>query len=348
MVVALVMVAGTISAIYDTILVAFIFAAVGLVWSSRDRKAWALAAGFVLAGLFWSSLDTDHCSAWWRGKVLWEKTRGRLEFVEWDAIRRSVLGPCYETRTPSPDVLGRILMVKEEVVNGQERQLFQTSLGHFWIPAPGFSAVALIDWEITVEHGYDTEDTKIVSGDTVIDCGAHVGIFTRYSLDRGAAQVIAVEPDANNISCFEANLAPEIAAGRVKLIKGAVWDRSGTLALQLDPNSAKHSAVAKPRAAMGVEEVRAYRLDEIVEQLGLDRVDFIKMDIEGAERQALKGAERTLKNYRPKLAICVYHSQDEPAAVGATVAAIEPGYQRRTKDLEFRPDYIAPKVIFFR
>jgi ABC-type thiamine transport system substrate-binding protein len=50
------------------------------------------------------------------------------------------------------------------------------------------------------------------------------------------------------------------------------------------------------------------RIDEIVETKKLDRVDFIKMDIEGAEPEALKGAEAVIKQFSPKLAITVYHS----------------------------------------
>ena len=93
--------------------------------------------------------------------------------------------------------------------------------------------------------------------------------------------------------------------------------------------------------------VPVYTLDEIVDTLGLDRVDFIKMDIEGAEPEALKGAERTIVRFKPKLAISVYHLENEPASVCATVMKIQPKYRIAVKDLMVGADYLGPKVMFF-
>ena len=56
-------------------------------------------------------------------------------------------------------------------------------------------------------------------------------------------------------------------------------------------------------------------IDDTVEQHLLDRLDFIKMDIEGAEIHALKGAEKSLTKFHPKLAISLYHSIDDFRAI---------------------------------
>ena len=53
----------------------------------------------------------------------------------------------------------------------------------------------------------------------------------------------------------------------------------------------------------GEDEIKVVAVDEIVD----GKVTFIKMDIEGSELKALHGAEKTIKKYRPKLAICIYH-----------------------------------------
>jgi hypothetical protein len=58
--------------------------------------------------------------------------------------------------------------------------------------------------------------------------------------------------------------------------------------------------------------VPAITLDAFVERNNIERVDFIKADIEGAERNMLRGAKRILREFAPKLSICTYHLPDRP------------------------------------
>jgi hypothetical protein len=68
-------------------------------------------------------------------------------------------------------------------------------------------------------------------------------------------------------------------------------------------------------------------LDSFVEERGLARIDFIKADIEGAERDMLKGATRVLRDFAPKLAICTYHLADDPVVLEAIIKSANPGYK---------------------
>lgn len=52
-------------------------------------------------------------------------------------------------------------------------------------------------------------------------------------------------------------------------------------------------------------------MTEKIDDIDFERVDFIKLDIEGAERNCLEGARKTIEKYHPRLAICAYHLQDD-------------------------------------
>lgn len=226
-------------------------------------------------------------------------------------------------------------------------ELYQTDLGKFWLPSPGENLVMWLVWEMAIQKDYENHDARILPGDTVIDCGAHVGVFTKYALQQGAAQVVAIEPDPTNLACLEANLAPEIANGVVSVVKGGVWDRRTRLTLfGFDHNSAAFTFLGDS-STRSEEEILVFPLDEIVERLKLSRVDFIKMDIEGSEQRALRGGRQTITRFRPRMAICAYHVPDDPTAIPAIVRQMQPAYRIHAKDVDFGRQSIVTKVLFF-
>ena len=70
------------------------------------------------------------------------------------------------------------------------------------------------------------------------------------------------------------------------------------------------SSLAIERGGEDVE-VALTTIDQLVSDLRLPRVDYIKLDIEGAEREALRGARRTLANHRPRILLESYHRHDD-------------------------------------
>ncbi len=341
---------GVIGEIHDTPLMAAAVASAGLLWSSRERRAWLMATVLVAAGLFWSRLDGCHCSTWWRGTIVSSKLAGQIPYVEWNDISRAVFSRCDSICTPRPEVADSVQWLEEKVVDDRQFDQYETALGKFWIIRPGKFILTWMVWEMLSQSDYESGEVKILPGDTVIDCGAHIGIFTRFALQRGASRVIAVEPDPANIAAFEANLAEEIASGKVILVKAGVWHENTRLDLfEPEANSGANSFV--PTWEVGsarVSGVPVLPLDEIAQNLQLDRVDFIKMDIEGSERHALRGATSTLKQFKPRMAICTYHLPDDPAAIPEIVTAARPDYLIHGKDVEFHDDHVQPKVLYFQ
>ena len=174
-------------------------------------------------------------------------------------------------------------------------------------------------------------------------------MFTRYALNQGAARVISIEPNPANILCLKRNFAAEIAAGRVTIIEEGVWDEASTLELSLHAHdTARPTLHQLPGGRAGSIQVPVRPLDEIVAELGLEKIDFIKMDIEGAEREALKGANGTIARHRPRMAICTYHRAQDPVVIPQVALAAVPDYNVQTKGFQINDSRTHPKVMFFR
>jgi FkbM family methyltransferase len=174
------------------------------------------------------------------------------------------------------------------------------------------------------EHVYSVGKGTLRAGDVVLDVGTHLGVFTRLALRANAARVIAIEADPTNARCLRKTFAREIAASRVTVVEAAAWDRSGTVTFASDP---AHGTLGSAVSDRGTLQVRSVTLDEVVRDLGLQRVDYVKMDIEGAERHALRGAAKLLREFAPRLAICTYHNPEDPQLLESIVRGAQPKYR---------------------
>lgn len=227
-------------------------------------------------------------------------------------------------------------------------ELWQTRLGPLWAPPGGGELLPFLQWEQTVQKCYTHPIAHVRPGDVVLDCGAHIGVFTRVALELGARLVLAIEPEEKNRAAFQRNFAAELKAGRVRLVPLGVWDSEGHLNLRLSTvNSGSHSLVFDSNIS-GEETIPVTTIDKLVEAQKLTRVDFIKMDIEGSEQHALRGGVATIARWRPRLAISSYHLHGDPAAIAAIVWGARPDYRIAVKDLEL-PAHgtVVPKVLFF-
>lgn len=132
-------------------------------------------------------------------------------------------------------------------------------------------------------------------GMTVLDIGANIGIYTRFlaELTGPTGRVIAFEPEPKNFSLLQRAVA---SIRQVTVVHAAVSEKSGTLRLYVadDLNVDHHTYDAgEGRRAVNVP---AIAIDDYINSG--ERVDVIKMDIQGAELAALRGAERVLSENR--------------------------------------------------
>ena len=87
-----------------------------------------------------------------------------------------------------------------------------------------------------------------------------------------------------------------------------VWDKDDFLTLNIDPHNSAADSLLIQREGSHAVKVPLTTIDKLVAELKLERVDFIKMDIEGAEMDAILGAKQLIRAYQPALAISVYHT----------------------------------------
>ena len=250
------------------------------------------------------------------------KLRGEVPRVSWPETLRRV-----GTEWPRRDRFD----VVEAVGSGTPPcpVVWQTPLGRFWGTEKDGRELDLLTLEQAVGDIYEQGPVSVHDSDVVIDVGAHLGMFTRIALRQGARLVVAVEPDPVNAVCFARTFASEIEAGRVRLVQAAAWHSPGSLTFEVG-GASQTGHVAASQSAGGVA-VRAVTLDGMVEELKLTRVDFIKMDIEGAERHALSGARRILATHKPRLAICIYHAPDDPQVVPRVIRDADASYESFTR-----------------
>lgn len=204
--------------------------------------------------------------------------------------------------------------------------LWKTPLGEFWGRSYDDAQVALETLDDFVFKAYERGPVKVRRGDVVLDCGGHLGTFTRYALKRGADKSVIFEPDPLNANFIRKSFADDIKGNKVHLVEAALTDQSGEVCFE-PAESAGGLVTDKPTAASIT--VKSVTIDEIAREL--PRVDFIKMDIEGAERVALLGAKASIARWRPRMALCTYHLADDTRVIPERVLAICPAYKVLTR-----------------
>jgi FkbM family methyltransferase len=128
-------------------------------------------------------------------------------------------------------------------------------------------------------------------GDVVVDVGSNIGEFSLYVVSKGA-QAYAFEPDPSVFACLSRNLRQVTNATAFQL---ALWNERTTLRFFRAPDKADSSFFEPDSKIQEVIQMEACRLDDVADIAALERIDFLKIDGEGAEPEILQGAVRTLQ-----------------------------------------------------
>jgi FkbM family methyltransferase len=153
-------------------------------------------------------------------------------------------------------------------------------------------------------------------GDVVYDCGANLGLYSRYLVSTlSARRVVAFEPSPDNRALLAANLALGGIADQVTVMAMALADEDGSAEFQVDDMQSASGTLSKVtgggpcigRKNLGLgpltEQVLCRRLDTVVAEEDLPLPDTIKIDVEGAEGLLLRGAAGVLRERSPRLLV---------------------------------------------
>jgi FkbM family methyltransferase len=159
--------------------------------------------------------------------------------------------------------------------------------------------------------------------DVVIDCGANLGLFSAVAAGRGCT-VYAFEPVSKTLPFLRKTQAlyPE----NIHIVQMALSNTCGKV--RITDNFMVSTIMPERQTTTDpMDEVDVITLDEYVRENRIQRVDFIKADIEGAERLLLEGAKETLRAFGPKLSICSYHFPDDPKVLESLIKQANPNYR---------------------
>ena len=270
------------------------------------------------------------------------------------AAGRKVICPLDESLAAA-DHVKRLKNAKDRILAGSKLvqsdpagyQLWDTPKGRWWIPqgAEYVLPFNLAEQELDI---YGTGVQAVHEGDVVLDCGGNIGVFTRKALDHGASKVIAIEPAPENLECLRRNFPAEISSGRVVVYAKGVWDKDDVLEMNVDPhNSAADSFIIQREGSHKIR-LALTTIDKLAAELSLPRVDYVKMDIEGAEPNALLGGRETIKRWKPRMSISAYHQEDHPVRIPAVINDIRSDYHMECGPCAESNARIRPDILYFR
>ncbi|AXG71342.1 methyltransferase FkbM domain protein [Kordia sp. SMS9] len=199
--------------------------------------------------------------------------------------------------------------LKEVYFNQVRKEKFKRKNGHYSAAFSGnIEVITKLPMYYVVKDisRYETFYT-VKKDDVVIDAGAnHANLSIYYGKKVGVGgKVFAFEPDKINIAEMEANISLNAGVENIHIQEELIWNENTKLEF-FEAGSVSSSIHYKPENANAILK-DAITIDAFQKRENLDRLDFIKMDIEGAEIEAMDGLVEVLEKFKPNFAIASYH-----------------------------------------
>jgi FkbM family methyltransferase len=221
-------------------------------------------------------------------------------------------------------------------------ELWQTGNGPFWTPAGGVGPLTVRVAEERVDL-YGGGAFSINEGDVVLDYGAGVGTYVREALGAGAEKIVAIEVDPAHRECLRRNFKDAIDKGAVVIYPGVVeGEQAQVLNANLYP-----VVLENERGPDGT--IPFSKIDLLVLELNLDRVDAIRVASRGMSLRVLNSGSDTIRKHGPRLAVSTEEPEDDEVKVTEWLARFHLGYESLCSVCGINGDLmVKPDVVLFR
>ena len=143
---------------------------------------------------------------------------------------------------------------------------------------------------------------RLLHGGVALDVGANIGSYTRL-LAGLADEVIAIEPVPETFGHLRFNMH-SLGVRNVRLLNAAASDRDGQVVIEIPRYRRGPEAIADARVVQSPTNLRHFMVAAMrIDSLTLNRLDFIKIDVEGHEIPVVRGALETIERFRPAMII---------------------------------------------
>jgi len=179
------------------------------------------------------------------------------------------------------------------------------------------------------EGPYEIEEVQIQKNDVVIDAGANMGVFSLLAAKKGAQKVFAFEPNPHTYQILRENVSLNKFVDIIIPQEIGLFSETCKMDFIQTTGNIGASRILDVNDNISGELCTVYlmSLDEWVKAHHIESVNFIKADIEGAERHLIKGAKETIRLNHPKLALCTYHLPDDREVLTKMILEIDPTYK---------------------
>lgn len=202
----------------------------------------------------------------------------------------------------------------------------------------GYLANMLMTTFVAQQYRYN-DILKVEKGDIFIDCGACFGDTALWAYKNGAKEVYSFEPSPYNYEVLKANIKAN-GYDEAKCLNMATGETKCKIPFAAAPGMAGASRAT----ANGNIQVDCVTIDDFVQERKL-KPTFLKLDIEGFEASALKGAINTITKYKPKLTVCLYHNIQDMWELPLLIKSMVPEYKFYCRKNNVSNEFILYAVI---